>query len=595
MRKKAWFFKNGTAAGMFGVMLIFAVFAAGCSNGSTDTPSPATYTVVFDTDNGDSAVESQVVRIGGKVARPASNPVKEGHTFADWHRDAEKKVLWNFGTDVVVQDTTIYAKWVEGTVSSHMVTFDASGGGKVSPQSVVQGEKAREPAKPAKSGYIFGGWLKDADGNLWDFDTDTVAQTVALKAKWTKAVTIAFNANGGSTIPDVTVAEGGSLPLDNYRPTRAGHVFEGWYREEALNTPAGDRLENIAATITLHAKWTGPSELKDYLGVWRSGSEAYLLQADGTAWRFSSSPNSPFSFRRHTWSTTRIDGTAVVFNAGKTEFASSNGDHPVTYAKTEETKETAAATGALLETWVNSYKQTVTLNAAGTAALSSAGNTITLNYSAEGDAVSLLAPAGNVVIASIGITNNNLNGFSKPTSDTSLAGIWKLTENNQEFYWTLKADGSGTFHTLGASMPVKFIVTEDKRIDGRSYTVSGDTLTFPSARWDQKQQDYVDVVLAKATGIPSGSDADGDPRMHGAWKTTLGGETITITIGADGVATQSREVDSASSIWKADGRNFYTYNPGFNDSRDGYPQAYSISGSTLTLRSREGRVTALTR
>ena len=71
----------------------------------------------------------------------------------------------------------------------------------------------------------------------------------------------------------------------------------------------------------------------------------------------------------------------------------------------------------------------------------------------------LLAPTSNLVIVSINITNNKPEDFSKPTSDNALAGIWKLTDDGQDYYWTLDKDGKGTFHTLGASVPVSFAVT----------------------------------------------------------------------------------------------------------------------------------------
>jgi uncharacterized repeat protein (TIGR02543 family) len=585
MSKQAWFFKNKTVWGILGLVLVFAMFATGCPNGTTDDPTPPkTYTVTFNVDGG-SAVSDQIVEEGKTVTKPA-NPTKAGNTFANWYRDAAKTTtLWNFATDVVVQDTTIYAKWVEGdNVPSFEVTFNTDGGSTApAKQTVLQGEPVQEPAtKPTKTGYIFDGWYNGNDE--WDFSEDTVTAAVTLKAKWIEAVTVTFNTNGGSAIAPVTVAKDDDVYLYNYRPTQSGNVFDGWYTDTTLTQPAGSYLDKVTANITLHAKWTSTSALADYAGVWRregSYAETYWLQADGAFWRFYNNRNdSYFGFNKGTWSTSQIDGSAITFNGVKTEFTTA---WYGTFTKnTATTKTPAAATGGLLGVWVNGGRS-VELKVNGDAVLDGYGDTITLKYCAEADAVYLLLPQGNLVIVSIGITDGKLNGFSKQASDSSLAGIWKLTEGGQDYYWNLKADGSGTFHTLGVSLPFSFTVTENKRIDGYDYTVSGSTLTLPDARWDSETYTYFDLKLTKVASVGAGSGAGGDSRLHGTWGgTTMYGETVTLTINSNGVMTESWGSDSYSYIWKADGSTVYQYEPYFGEV-GGYSQNYSVSGSTLTV------------
>jgi hypothetical protein len=204
---------------------------------------------------------------------------------------------------------------------------------------------------------------------------------------------------------------------------------------------------------------------------------------------------------------------------------------------------------------------------------------ITLNYCAEADAVYLLTPDNdNLVIVSISITNGKLDGLSKPTSDTTLAGIWKLTEGAQDYYWTLDKDGNGTFHTLGASVPVSFTVTEDKEIDGSSYTISGNTLTLSEGTKDE-------VTLTKVDTVPSGSGYGGDNRLYGTWKIIQGGNSMTLIFKSDGtLLVEQSEGDtttySTSVIWKADGSTFSMYEPYFG--RSGNSMSYTISGLTLT-------------
>lgn len=68
-------------------------------------------TVTFDTDGG-SSVADQLVFNGGKATAPA-NPTKDTKTFAGWYKDAELTNVFDFATDTITADTTIYAKWTD--------------------------------------------------------------------------------------------------------------------------------------------------------------------------------------------------------------------------------------------------------------------------------------------------------------------------------------------------------------------------------------------------------------------------------------------------------------------------------------------------
>jgi uncharacterized repeat protein (TIGR02543 family) len=108
MKKKMVDIKN--LWGIFGVMLVFGTITTGCDFIGETTPT--IYTVTFDVDGG-SAVSSQSVAQGGKVTEPDA-PTKAGYAFAVWYRDAAKTTRWNFETDTVTQNTTLYAKWTAG-------------------------------------------------------------------------------------------------------------------------------------------------------------------------------------------------------------------------------------------------------------------------------------------------------------------------------------------------------------------------------------------------------------------------------------------------------------------------------------------------
>ena len=69
------------------------------------------YTVTFNS-NGGSSVSSQSVKKGEKLNQPA-DPTRSGYIFMGWYKNSSLTQAWNFATDVVNSDITLYAKWEE--------------------------------------------------------------------------------------------------------------------------------------------------------------------------------------------------------------------------------------------------------------------------------------------------------------------------------------------------------------------------------------------------------------------------------------------------------------------------------------------------
>ena len=68
-----------------------------------------TYIVDFDSQGG-STVSSQTVEESGLVTEPTA-PTKEGYTFGGWYKESGCTNAWDFATDTVTADITLYAKW----------------------------------------------------------------------------------------------------------------------------------------------------------------------------------------------------------------------------------------------------------------------------------------------------------------------------------------------------------------------------------------------------------------------------------------------------------------------------------------------------
>jgi uncharacterized repeat protein (TIGR02543 family) len=68
----------------------------------------ASYVVSFNPQGG-SSVPGVSVASGGKLTKPA-DPGRDGYTFAGWYKDAAGTAAWDFDTDTVSGNTTLYAK-----------------------------------------------------------------------------------------------------------------------------------------------------------------------------------------------------------------------------------------------------------------------------------------------------------------------------------------------------------------------------------------------------------------------------------------------------------------------------------------------------
>lgn len=69
-------------------------------------------TVTFDVQGHGTAPARQTgLRVGSLAERPA-DPAADGYRFDGWYRDAACGKIWDFDTDIVQTDTTLYAKWM---------------------------------------------------------------------------------------------------------------------------------------------------------------------------------------------------------------------------------------------------------------------------------------------------------------------------------------------------------------------------------------------------------------------------------------------------------------------------------------------------
>jgi uncharacterized repeat protein (TIGR02543 family) len=193
-------------------------------------------TVRFDAQGGTPVPANQTVVKGGMATQPAV--AREGFILAGWYPSPTEGPAWDFATDPVEEDLTLYARWTELEEDKAAVTFDTAGGVPVPPpQAVDRGGKAARPdTDPGKDGFEFDGWFKDQAGlAIWDFNSDTVEAATTLYAKWTALYTLTFDARNDSPVNSV-ILRAGSKAQKPDDPVRGPDRFEGWY-SSVTDTP----------------------------------------------------------------------------------------------------------------------------------------------------------------------------------------------------------------------------------------------------------------------------------------------------------------------------------------------------------------------
>ena len=109
------------------LLLLFLVIAlavmSGCSlmgpDGSQGGNGEPEYYIVRFATNGGGAIDYVKVEDGDYILEP-DEPTREGKIFDGWYVDEELTLRWDFDVDVVVEDITLYAKWID----AHRHSYD---------------------------------------------------------------------------------------------------------------------------------------------------------------------------------------------------------------------------------------------------------------------------------------------------------------------------------------------------------------------------------------------------------------------------------------------------------------------------------------
>ena len=153
-----------------------------------------------------------------------AEPTKTGYTFKGWYTNKEcSGTQWDFSTNVVQNNTTLYAKW---SLNKYTLKFDARGGKTpTSSKSVSYNTQIGTLPTPTRSGYVFAGWYpaQDGSGTKYTSKSKMPARNMTLYAKWTKKLSAPSNvkaSKASSTSIKVTWSKvSGAKKYEVYRAT----------------------------------------------------------------------------------------------------------------------------------------------------------------------------------------------------------------------------------------------------------------------------------------------------------------------------------------------------------------------------------------
>ena len=220
------------------------------------------HTVTFELNyTGAPAAATAQVEDGGKATAPA-RPSRAGYTFDGWFKEEDCTTAWNFDTDIVTGDTTLYAKWTAAS-ETFTITFNANGGvlptgGEEATMTTgADGKLTAEPPEATRTGYTFAGWYTQA-GTQVTVDRVFRKDTTAY-AKWTRegetaACTVTFywdESDGAEVYKTCEAAADGTIQWPD-DPQRENSSFKGWFRDDDTQC---EKEAHFLVDTSLYARW----------------------------------------------------------------------------------------------------------------------------------------------------------------------------------------------------------------------------------------------------------------------------------------------------------------------------------------------------
>ena len=217
-----------------------------------------THTVTFNANGGaytgGATATTRTALHGQKIPEPtaAEQPNNTGKTFASWCTDAAGTTAWNFATDTVTHDITLYAKWSDGTGTAYTVEHYKQKLDGTYPATATETDSGLTGTTGASLSVGNGITLKDYPGFEYD-RLEPASPTIA--ADGSTVVKVYYKQNVVTITLKVDGGTGGSLKgeYNGTSETASGNTPKN------LTVPRGSTVSFTATPATGYAvhSWTG--------------------------------------------------------------------------------------------------------------------------------------------------------------------------------------------------------------------------------------------------------------------------------------------------------------------------------------------------
>lgn len=249
------------------------------------TSNTRSYTVSYQTTYGTLNRTSQSVAYNSKgscTLTMPNNTAEFTYTFVGWYTAANgggTKVGSELTLETpAIKGTVTYYAYVTRSTKSYTHTFNANGGGTVSPATITKAYNTALGTLPtvSRTGYTFVGWFDTSatSGGTQATTTTKVTGTKTWYARWSiNSYTFTFDKNGGNTPSATAITKEyntaiGTLPTCTRSADNTyTYAFAGWFDTSASS--GGTKLTTttkVTSNKTWYARWT--STYKNYTVTW---------------------------------------------------------------------------------------------------------------------------------------------------------------------------------------------------------------------------------------------------------------------------------------------------------------------------------------
>ncbi|MBO7205318.1 MAG: InlB B-repeat-containing protein, partial [Candidatus Methanomethylophilaceae archaeon] len=189
--------------------------------------SANTYTVDFNSNDGEDGVESHTFTYDSDESLPVGLFTRVGHTLLGWALEPSGELVRGDGVkaDNLATDgrMDLYAVW---SVNIYRIQFVDTGDSIIDDIVAPYGSSIIAPDDPVYKGHTFTGWDSKVPESV-------PAKDLTISATWSiNSYVISFE---GCELDDMVVEFGTVLDLTD--PTRIGYDFTGWYEEVPISMP----------------------------------------------------------------------------------------------------------------------------------------------------------------------------------------------------------------------------------------------------------------------------------------------------------------------------------------------------------------------